>query len=118
MDASKIFEQDPRVFYENNPAYLARLEAQRTNLDWFRRYYDEVLRRSKPGDRILDAGCGTGITTCHLKKERPNIEGIDFSNSFIEEARKYGGDFFKVMDLTRLEYPDSTFDVVCSADTI
>lgn len=117
MDA-KTFTQDPRAFYENNPAYMARLEAQRANVSWFARYYEEVLRRSKPTDRILDAGCGTGITTCRLHEHRPHIEGIDFSSSFIDEARKFGGDYFRVMDLTRLQYPDATFDVVCSADTI
>ena len=117
MDA-RTFTQDPRAFYENNPAYMARLEAQRANVSWFKRYYEEVLRRSKTDDRILDAGCGTGITTCRLKEQRPRIEGIDFSSSFIEEARKYGGDYFRVMDLTMLDYPDAAFDVVCSADTI
>lgn len=84
---------------------------------WFRHFYDAVLAYSKPESSILDVGCGTGVTTCHLHQFRPNIRGVDFSNLFIEKARRYAP-FFDVMDMTDLKFPDNAFDLVCSTDAI
>jgi ubiquinone/menaquinone biosynthesis C-methylase UbiE len=42
----------------------------------------------KPEDRILDAGCGTGINIARLSKKVRSLVGIDYSESMVERARK------------------------------
>jgi ubiquinone/menaquinone biosynthesis C-methylase UbiE len=106
-----------RQFYDRNVTYQEMLQSRRGDPLWFRHFYDAVLNYSNPESRILDVGCGTGVTTCHLHQFRPNIQGVDFSNLFIEKARQYAS-FFDVMDMTNLKFPDQTFDLVCSTDAI
>jgi ubiquinone/menaquinone biosynthesis C-methylase UbiE len=106
-----------KTFYETDAAYLESLEQKVHHPDWFKDYYTAILKHSQPESRILDCGCGTGITTAWLHQKRPNIRGVDFSSAFIEKARSRGN-YFEVMDLMRLEYPDSHFDLVCSADAL
>jgi SAM-dependent methyltransferase len=44
----------------------------------------------KPGQRVLDAGCGTGICSRHLLERFPSVavEGCDLSEIRIQQARK------------------------------
>jgi ubiquinone/menaquinone biosynthesis C-methylase UbiE len=116
-DLRAILKTNPKAFYENNADYLARIESQGGNPEWFRHFYTAILEHSRPDDALLDCGCGGGITTAHLHRFRPRIQGVDFSQSFIERARTRG-DFFSVMDLTDLKFPAAHFDLVCSADVI
>jgi SAM-dependent methyltransferase len=109
--------QYSREFYEKDHDYLDHLEQKEGDPSWFRDYYAAVLKHSTPESRILDCGCGTGITTAHLHEHRPLIEGVDFSETYMARARRRGG-YFRRMDLTALEFPDATFDVVCSADAV
>lgn len=45
----------------------------------------------KPGDTLLDIGCGSGLF-CHLAFSRgAKVTGIDASNPLIEEANKRNG---------------------------
>ena len=104
-------------FYDQNATYQDMLQSHRDDPLWFRHFYEAILKHTAPESQILDVGCGTGATTCFLHKSRPNIQGVDFSNLFIETARKYAP-FFKVMDMKALEFPDQTFDLVCSADAV
>jgi ubiquinone/menaquinone biosynthesis C-methylase UbiE len=42
----------------------------------------------KPEDKILDAGCGTGINIHRLSSKVRSLVGIDYSESMVERARK------------------------------
>jgi ubiquinone/menaquinone biosynthesis C-methylase UbiE len=106
-----------REFYETNSEYFASLEAKQMHPLWFRDYYNAVLENTASTSRILDCGCGTGITTASIHTSRPNILGVDFSERFISRARQRG-DFFSVMDLRSLAFANHQFDLVCSADAI
>ena len=44
---------------------------------------------TKPGDRVLDVGCGTGILTCALAERGSTVVGIDASEAYVAEARRH-----------------------------
>jgi ubiquinone/menaquinone biosynthesis C-methylase UbiE len=70
-------------------------------------------------ERLLDAGCGTGLTALRIAAQYPGcaVYGIDLSSKMIEfarkDARKRGlAVDFRVGSITDLPYPDAFFDVV------
>jgi ubiquinone/menaquinone biosynthesis C-methylase UbiE len=70
----------------------------------------------RDGEKVLDAGCGTGSLSATLAKVTgaSKIVGIDPSKGFIEYARMQVADprvIFEVADAQDLRYPDHTFDV-------
>lgn len=44
--------------------------------------------RLRPGDRILELGCGDGALSCMLASEGFDVTGVDISPGMIEEARR------------------------------
>ncbi|KAL2901279.1 Phosphoethanolamine N-methyltransferase [Bienertia sinuspersici] len=78
----------------------------------------------KPGQKVLDVGCGIGGGDFYMA-DKFNVEvvGIDLSINMISIAleRAVGLNYpveFEVADCTTITYPDSTFDVIYSRDTI
>ncbi|MGA2903368.1 MAG: methyltransferase domain-containing protein [Candidatus Korobacteraceae bacterium] len=73
-----------------------------------------VLLNAKPGERILDVGCGTGQLTAEITQFGAEVVGIDSSAEMIASARKnFPQVTFEVADVTALTYADE-FDVVIS----
>jgi ubiquinone/menaquinone biosynthesis C-methylase UbiE len=77
-----------------------------------------------PGREVLDAGCGTGYG-CALLVERGGAQrciGVDLAKEAIAEARStYGSDErleFRVGDVTALDLPDASVEVVTCFETI
>jgi trans-aconitate methyltransferase len=70
------------------------------------------LLAPRPGERILDLGCGDGVLTKKLVEMGCEVVGVDGSASQIESAKRLGLDA-RVMDAQRLEF-DSEFDAVFS----
>lgn len=73
------------------------------------------------GKEVLDAGCGVGYGTAHLAAVARHIVGVDVAADAIEYAREhYGGANveFARADALELPFPDDSFDVVCSFETI
>lgn len=67
----------------------------------------------KPGDQILDIGCGNGRLYQDLKKLGVNYLGIDQVEEFILLAsQKYGQEKFLVADVLNLKLPSQSFDAV------
>lgn len=70
------------------------------------------------GKDVIDLGCGCGYGT-HLLVEQGagTAIGVDISVEAIKYSRKYFQNhqtIFRVMDVTRLDYPDNTFGgIVC-----
>ena len=53
---------------------------------WMReRLWDHYLRAFRPGDRVLDAACGTGLDTLHLAARGLRMTGVDLSPGMVEE---------------------------------
>jgi trans-aconitate 2-methyltransferase len=73
-----------------------------------------VLLNAKPGERILDVGCGTGQLTADITQFGAEVVGIDASPDMIATARKnFPHVEFEVADATALPFSDE-FDVVLS----
>ena len=45
----------------------------------------------RPGDRILELGCGDGALSCMLASEGFDVTGVDISPGMIEEAKRRAG---------------------------
>lgn len=77
----------------------------------------------RPGDQVLDVGCGTGDLTFAAKAvagPTGRVSGIDAASEMIEVARskvaKANAEIdFKVDVVEQLSFPDNTFDVVLSS---
>jgi ubiquinone/menaquinone biosynthesis C-methylase UbiE len=77
------------------------------------------LAALKGDERLLDAGCGTGMMALRIAARYPNctVHGIDISPKMIAVARRDAEMQgltvdFRVGSITDLPYPDAFFDVV------
>ncbi|HET6201388.1 MAG TPA: methyltransferase domain-containing protein [Planctomycetota bacterium] len=98
-------------FYEKHfvPALFA---------DWASRLVDEA--KVSPGQRILDAACGTGIVarTAADRIGAPGaVAGIDLNSSMIQVARRLRPDIeWHEGDVAKMPFADGRFDaVLCQA---
>jgi ubiquinone/menaquinone biosynthesis C-methylase UbiE len=74
--------------------------------------YEDLIRRriiAPRGAKVLDIGCGVGAH----RKFFPDTQhtGIDVNPGYIERAKRFHGGDFRVMDATRLEFDDASFDL-------
>ncbi len=74
----------------------------------------------KPGDKILDVGCGKGFLLYDFTKVLPGIEvyGLDISQYAIENAKEEVRDRLQVGNAKQLPFPDKHFDLVISITTL
>jgi SAM-dependent methyltransferase len=74
----------------------------------------------KPGDRILDVGCGKGFLLFDWTKVVPGVEvhGIDLSEYAVQNAKEEIRDRVRVGNATSLPWPDRHFDLVYSLNTL
>ncbi|KAK4410816.1 Phosphoethanolamine N-methyltransferase [Sesamum angolense] len=78
----------------------------------------------QPGQKVLDVGCGIGGGDFYMAdKYDVHVVGIDLSINMISFALERAIGLkcaveFEVADCTKKEYPDGTFDVIYSRDTI
>jgi demethylmenaquinone methyltransferase/2-methoxy-6-polyprenyl-1,4-benzoquinol methylase len=65
----------------------------------------------RPGDRVLDACCGTGDLALAAERAGGKVVGLDFSEPMLERARrKSDGVEWVRGDLTALPFDDGSFD--------
>src|SRR5476649_1885248 len=79
-------------------------------------YGESVLELldAKPGERILDLGCGTGYLTDQIHNLGAEIIGIDHSPNMINAARKNFPDLnFSVANASRFNFTEP-FDAIFS----
>src|SRR4029077_19868431 len=87
---------------------------------WDNRYHS-LLSTVRPGDRVLEYGCGTGSAAFELAERGAHVVGIDISPVAVDEARRVaaerqsGDAEFRVMNAEALEFPDGAFDLVCGS---
>jgi SAM-dependent methyltransferase len=74
----------------------------------------------KPGDKILDIGCGKGFLLYDFTKVVPGVEvfGIDISSYAIANSKEEVSDRLQFGNATSLPFPDRHFDFVYSITTM
>jgi SAM-dependent methyltransferase len=104
-----------------------------TFLDWDQvfylpkeqKFYDLAVKRmlellgTKPGDLVLDAGCGPGEHSIRVARAGCRVHAIDFSTPVLVEAqrRAQAAGFadritFEHADLTKLHFPNESFSFI------
>jgi ubiquinone/menaquinone biosynthesis C-methylase UbiE len=80
----------------------------------------------RPGDVILDVGCGGGRTVQKLAALAPEgkVYGVDYSDASVRASRQVNADAIAAGrveiacgSVARLPFPDQTFDVVTAVET-
>lgn len=74
----------------------------------------------KPGEAVLDVGCGSGAMARTLAKAQPaaHVTGVDIRPHYLEFARRKAvsegleGIVFQAGDVFQLPFPNASFDVV------
>jgi SAM-dependent methyltransferase len=83
---------------------------------------DELVRHYglKPGDRVLDVGCGKGFLLYDLTQAVPGLEvrGVDISSYAIENAKEEVRPFLEVGNAVDLPFEDASFDLIISVTTL
>ena len=74
----------------------------------------------KPGDRILDVGCGKAFLLYEFTQVVPGIEvaGIDISQYGVENAKEEVRNNLKISSAVDLPFEDGYFDYVYSINTL
>ncbi len=74
----------------------------------------------KPGDKILDVGCGKGFLLYDLTLAVPGVEvrGIDISGYALDRAQADVRPFLQQANATAIPFPDNSFDLVISLNTL
>jgi demethylmenaquinone methyltransferase/2-methoxy-6-polyprenyl-1,4-benzoquinol methylase len=93
------------------PVYDAMNRVMTAGLDrrWRRLTVRAVVQ---PGDRVLDACCGTGdLAVAAVRAGAASVVGLDFSEGMLERARRKSGDVEWVRgDVLSLPFESASFD--------
>ncbi len=117
-ESSLQLRQRMREFYETSESYKDLLAAHD---ETYLRHYVELVTRFAPQDaKILDLGCGNGISSRLLNQSGFEVVGTDISPLFLEDARKWENPNlrYEVCDVLELPFADESFDVICSNELV
>ena len=107
--------EELREFYATSREYAEHLAAE--NEGYFTRYLNLVDSYGRRALSLLDAGCGTGLSTYLFSQRKPRVVGLDLSELFLRQGREREGarDLSLVGgDILDLPFRDASFDLVGS----
>ena len=75
-----------------------------------------------PGDRVLECACGTGMLSLVIAEKCEFLTATDFAPGMLKQAKKNCSALsnirFEMADITKLPYPDGSFDKVVAGNVI
>ena len=111
MESGRLAPEAVRSMFDRiSPVYDAMNRTMTMGLDqrWRRATVAAVVR---PGDRVLDACCGTGDLAVAAVRAGATVTGLDFSERMLERARrKYSEVEWIQGDAQQLPFEDASFD--------
>jgi demethylmenaquinone methyltransferase/2-methoxy-6-polyprenyl-1,4-benzoquinol methylase len=110
VETGTLSAEGVRVMFDRiAPVYDAMNRVMTAGLD--RRWRELAAKVVLPGDRVLDACCGTGDLALAARRRGGAVTGLDFSPVMLERARRKGPDVEWVQgDLLALPFPDASFE--------
>lgn len=121
-ETSLQLRQRMRKFYETSETYKNLLDAHDEN--YLRHYVDLVIRFAPKDSKILDLGCGNGVSSRLLNQAGFEVVGTDISPLFLKDARNWERLHdkpklrYQICDVLELPFEDESYDVVCSNELI
>lgn len=88
---------------------------------------DHLLKLARPGERVLEVGCGCGYLSLELARRRLRVTGVDVSAVAIDQARAHAErdrlpvavrPQFEVVSGTTLPFADNSFSLVFSVEVV
>lgn len=95
-----------KVFYEDSADAYAR-QTLPVRLDVLWNTFAKLLR---PGDQVLDLGCGAGRDLKELSQRGFRVLGIEYSATLADIARNYSGQEVRIADFQDCDLGGSQFD--------
>ena len=105
-------------FYETSHDYKKLLDAH--DRAYLQPYVNTVNKYASRGSRILDMGCGNGLSSYMLSESGHWVIGSDISAFFLSDSAHLQNDRlrYQACDALDLPFADGSFDVVCSTELI
>ena len=117
-ETSSPIRQRMREFYETSETYKNLLAAH--DEAYLRHYVELVIRYAPPHSKILDLGCGNGISARLLNQADFDVVGTDISPLFLKEAQDWENPRlrYRVCDVMELPFESESFNVICSNELV
>lgn len=115
----KLFYQENNLVWENKDYFSDSYLSWYIKSEWIQK----LVKNTKPGIKILDAGCGTGLIPIALAYAGYEVTAIDYNDEAIQIAKenleifnssssnKIHVNFLK-SDLLKLDFKSNKFDLV------
>ncbi|HSC51164.1 MAG TPA: bifunctional demethylmenaquinone methyltransferase/2-methoxy-6-polyprenyl-1,4-benzoquinol methylase UbiE [Gaiellaceae bacterium] len=111
VESGRLAPEAVRSMFDRiSPVYDAMNRTMTAGLDqrWRRAAVNAVVQ---PGDRVLDACCGTGDLAVAAARAGGRVTGVDFSERMLERARRKAPELEWVQgDALALPFSDGSFD--------
>jgi len=82
-------------------------------------FYEGFIKSHAPGANMLEFGCGASAMASTFGAAAATVVGIDISDVAVEQATQQAAASglnatYRVMDAESLQFPDRSFDLICS----